>query len=146
MFPVTPTPLPLLPLLMVGLSQYRLCSLHSKEPMTEQPTVLVPSLLVCHPNIERDEKNPGLHCCTFALYLSPSPTRFEQGGIPTTDEHKFPSFVYTIHTFDQFVSSPEKDYLLQGECWSKPSIKSFNFRRYFQTPNLIPPFSILLCL
>ena len=112
MFPVTATPLLLLSLAMIGLSQNRLCFLHSKEPMTEQPIVPVPFLLACHPNIEKDEKNPALHYYTSALYLSSLPTHFEQRGIPTANEHKFPSSVYKIHMLDQFVSSSEKDYLL----------------------------------
>ena len=112
MFPVTTMPLLQLSLAMLGLSQNRLCFLHSKEPMTEQPTVPVPSLLACQPKIKKDEKYPALHYCTSVLYLSSLPTHFEQRGIPTADEHKFPSSVYTILMLDQFVSSSEKDYLL----------------------------------
>ena len=105
-------PLLQLSLAVLGLSQNRLCFLHSKEPMTEQFIVPVPSLLDCHPNIKKDEKNHALHYCTSLLCLSSLPTHFEQRGIPTVDEHKFPSSIYTIYMLNQFISSSKKDYLL----------------------------------
>ena len=105
-------PLLQLSLAVLGLSQNRLCFLHSKEPMTEQSIVPVPSLLDCHPNIKKDEKNDALHYCTSLFCLSSLPTHFEQRGIPTVDEHKFPSSIYTIYMLNQFISSSKKDYLL----------------------------------
>lgn len=80
--------------------------------MTMQPTVQVPSLSVLPPTCERDEKNPGLHCNTSTLNLSPSPTRPKQMGIPTVDEHKFRASGSTTHTPILLVPSSNEYFLL----------------------------------
>ena len=146
MFPVTSMPLPLLPLVVVGLSQNKLCSLHSKEPMTEQPTVPDPSLLVCHPNIERDEKNPGLHCCTFVLFFTIAHT-FRAKGHSHNRWAQVSLFCLHNSLLGSICIFLQKRLSLVGRMLEQAlHKKSFNFRRYFQSPNLIPPFSILLCL
>ena len=142
MFPVKAMPLLQLSLAVLGLSQNRLCFLHSKEPMTEQPIVPVPFLLACHPNIEKDEKNPTL--LYFAFHHCPHIS--SKGAFPQQIITSFPRLTTQFTYWINLYLPPKKIISCRENIGASPPQKSFNFRRYFQSPDLFPPFSIFLCL
>ena len=99
------------------------------------------------PNIKKDEKNPALHYCT-SLYSTfhHCPHILSKGAFPqhisTIFPHLSTQFTYLINLY----LPPKKIISCRENIGASPPQKSFNFRRYFQSPDLFPPFSIFLCL
>ena len=142
MFPVTATPLLLLSLAMIGLSQNRLCFLHSKEPMIEQPTIPVPSLF-CQLVTQISKKMKKiLHFITTLLHSTfhHCPHISSKGAFPHQMSTSFTRLSTQFTCWINLYLPPKKIISCKENIGASSPQKHFNFRRYFQAQILFHHF------